>query len=96
MKGYHGIKRNLLVGTAFAMGAMGWHSAAAAQAVPAQAVPAGDQSAPEAKPQEIVVTGSYLGNIRQENRASPILAVDNAAIARTGSSNGASKTARWK
>jgi hypothetical protein len=32
MKGYHGIKRNLLVGTAFAMGAMGWHSAAAAQA----------------------------------------------------------------
>jgi iron complex outermembrane receptor protein len=33
------------------------------------------------------VTGSYLGNIRQENRASPILAVDNAAIARTGSSS---------
>ncbi|MBB3357418.1 MULTISPECIES: TonB-dependent siderophore receptor [unclassified Novosphingobium] len=82
MKGYHGIKHNLLVGTAFAMGVMGWHGAAAAQATP----PA-DQPAPEAKPQEIVVTGSYLGNIRQENRASPILAVDNAAIARTGSSS---------
>jgi iron complex outermembrane receptor protein len=33
---------------------------------------------------EVVVTGSYLGNIRQEDRASPVLSIDTEAIARTG------------
>ncbi|MEL0212645.1 MAG: TonB-dependent receptor plug domain-containing protein, partial [Novosphingobium sp.] len=34
--------------------------------------------------EEIVVTGTYLGNIRQEDRASPVLAVDAKALQRTG------------
>ena len=33
---------------------------------------------------EIVVTGTYLGNIRQEDRASPVVTVDAEALARTG------------
>ena len=33
---------------------------------------------------EVVVTGSYLGNIRQEDRASPVLSIDTEAIAKTG------------
>jgi iron complex outermembrane receptor protein len=33
---------------------------------------------------EVVVTGSYLGNVRQEDRASPVLSIDTEAIARTG------------
>ena len=54
-------------------------------AAPAQAQsapPAAD--APAAPNQEIVVTGSYLGNIRQEDRASPVLSVDTKAMERTG------------
>jgi iron complex outermembrane receptor protein len=57
-------------------------------AAPAQAQsapPAAD--APAAPNQEIVVTGSYLGNIRQEDRASPVLSVDTKAMERTGVSS---------
>jgi len=39
---------------------------------------------PEDTVAEVVVTGSYLGNIRQEDRASPVLSIDTEAIARTG------------
>lgn len=48
---------------------------------PAAGEPAAD--APQ-KSEEIVVTGTYLGNIRQEDRASPVLAVDAKALQRTG------------
>ncbi|WCT79513.1 TonB-dependent receptor plug domain-containing protein [Novosphingobium humi] len=46
--------------------------------------PAMAQTAPETKPQEIIVTGSYLGNVRQEDRASPIVSVDSKALEKTG------------
>lgn len=36
---------------------------------------------------EIIVTGTYLGNVRQEDRASPILTVDTKALERTGVSS---------
>jgi iron complex outermembrane receptor protein len=87
MTGVFGTKHWLMAGTALTVGIAGLQGQACAQA-PAATAPAADQvQASEAKPQDIVVTGSYLGNIRQENRASPILAVDNAAIERTGSSS---------
>jgi iron complex outermembrane receptor protein len=87
MTGVFGTKHWLMAGTALTVGIAGLQGQACAQA-PAATAPAADQAqAGEAKPQDIVVTGSYLGNIRQENRASPILAVDNAAIERTGSSS---------
>ncbi|WP_372730838.1 TonB-dependent receptor domain-containing protein [Novosphingobium sp.] len=40
-----------------------------------------------ASSQEIIVTGTYLGNVRQEDRASPILSVDSKALERTGVSS---------
>ncbi|WP_084455163.1 TonB-dependent receptor plug domain-containing protein [Novosphingobium rosa] len=83
MTGVFGTKHWLMAGTALTIGITGLQGQACAQAAPA----ADQVQASEPKPQDIVVTGSYLGNIRQENRASPILAVDNAAIERTGSSS---------
>lgn len=47
---------------------------------------AGTADEPE-KAQQIVVTGTYLGNVRQEDRASPILSVDTKALQRTGVSS---------
>jgi len=41
-------------------------------------------AAPEDTVAEVVVTGSYLGNIRQEDRASPVVTIDTEAIAKTG------------
>lgn len=83
MTGVYGTKHWLMAGTALTIALTGLQGQAHAQAAPAA-----EQAPPtEPKPQDIVVTGSYLGNIRQENRASPVLAVDNAAIARTGSSS---------
>ena len=41
-------------------------------------------TAPEDNGPDIVVTGSYLGNVRQEDRASPILSIDSQSLARTG------------
>jgi iron complex outermembrane receptor protein len=76
MTGFSGSRAWLLVGTALSMGL---HGAAFAQ---------GDAPQPEpAKTQDIVVTGSYLGNIRQENRASPVLSMDTAALGRTGTTS---------
>lgn len=53
-------------------------ASAFATAAMAQAADPADEVA------EVVVTGSYLGNIRQEDRASPVLSIDTEAIARTG------------
>lgn len=83
MTGVYKARHWLMAGTALAIGIDGLQGQACAQAVPA----ADQAQAGEPKPQDIVVTGSYLGNIRQENRASPVLAVDNAAIERTGASS---------
>lgn len=61
---------------------------AAAFATPAFAQAADEAEAEQpAKAQEIIVTGTYLGNVRQEDRASPILAVDAKALERTGVSS---------
>jgi len=56
-----------------------------AQTTPAPEAAAPDtaQAAPPVE-QEIVVTGSFLRNVRQEDRASPVLSVSSADIARTG------------
>ena len=57
----------------------------AASATPlfAQSAPATDTAGP-AKSEEIIVTGTYLGNVRQEDRASPTLSVDIKSFQRTG------------
>jgi len=52
------------------------------QVAPADAPP--PLAAPEDNGPDIVVTGSYLGNVRQEDRASPILSIDSQSLARTG------------
>ncbi|MET3827142.1 iron complex outermembrane receptor protein [Sphingomonas sp. PvP055] len=52
------------------------------QVAPADAPP--PVAAPEDTGPDIVVTGSYLGNVRQEDRASPILSIDSQSLARTG------------
>lgn len=66
-------------------------SAIALMAVTANAAMAQSDAAAEktdaAKTEEIVVTGTYLGNVRQEDRASPILTVDTKALERTGVSS---------
>lgn len=41
----------------------------------------------DAAADEIVVTGSYLGNVRQEDRASPLVSIDSEALQRTGVSS---------
>jgi iron complex outermembrane receptor protein len=70
----------------------------ASEATAQVASPAGATPAVEAPPAppatrlaetaaDIVVTGSYLGNVRQENRASPILSIDAKALERTGAAS---------
>lgn len=53
---------------------------ASAQAAPSAGKEVGDIA-------EIVVTGSYLGNVKQEDRASPILSIDAKTLERTGVSS---------
>ena len=53
-------------------------------ALMASSAPVMAQSTTDAKAQEIVVTGSYLGNVRQEDRASPVVSVDAKTLERTG------------
>lgn len=56
-------------------------------AAPAIAQVSGDAQSATADPsavEEVVITGSYLRNVHQEDRASPILAVNQAEIAKTG------------
>lgn len=55
---------------------------AVAQTAASADVPAAGAEAPAEA--DIVVTGSYLGNVRQEDRASPILAIDTKSLERTG------------
>ncbi|WP_157812612.1 TonB-dependent receptor plug domain-containing protein [Novosphingobium kunmingense] len=45
------------------------------------------ESEPADDTQQIVVTGTYLGGVRQEDRASPVLTVDAEALDRTGVSS---------
>jgi iron complex outermembrane receptor protein len=63
-------------------------TSALAQSVPPATLPAtpAGTSEPEAQDAapDIVVTGSYLGNVRQEDRASPILSIDSETFAKTG------------
>lgn len=80
------LRANLLAG----LSAAGMLAATAqplwAQQAPTKATTAdGDAAAANNAP--IVVTGTYLGNVRQEDRASPIVSVDAAALDRTGVSS---------
>jgi len=79
----------LLGGLSITVVAMMLATTATAQAADPQS-PAADPQTPAAAPPQaeitpdIVVTGSYLRNVRQEDRASPILSIDSANLARTG------------
>lgn len=53
----------------------------------AQSAAPADAGAPQDNGPEIIVTGSYIGNIKQEDRASPIVSIDSAAIDRAGVSS---------
>ncbi len=70
-----GRRASLLAGASLALVASAIATAAAAQAT---------TSAPADTVAEVVVTGTYLGNIRQEDRASPVVSLDTQAIERTG------------
>ena len=63
-------------------------AACAALAAPAsaQSTPTGAAQVADAATtaEEIIVTGSYLGKVRQEDRASPLISVDSEALRRTG------------
>jgi len=83
---FPGITRNRvrrLTGLSAAALAITSASTASAQIAPGMQTPS--PAAPAENPGgEIVVTGSYLGNVRQEDRASPILSIDTKALDRTG------------
>ena len=82
--------RTLLGGLSIGALAMMLATAASAQTAPAATPTPSDPPGPAAKAQEeqagpdIVVTGSYLRNVRQEDRASPILTIDSESLAKTG------------
>jgi iron complex outermembrane receptor protein len=62
-------------------------SAAGAQtsdAAPTATIPSGADAAAQATGPEVVITGTLLRNIRQEDRASPVLSATQADIAKTG------------
>lgn len=82
--------RTLLGGLSIGALAMMLATAASAQTAPAATPTPSDPPGPAAAAQEeqagpdIVVTGSYLRNVRQEDRASPILTIDSESLAKTG------------
>jgi iron complex outermembrane receptor protein len=78
--------RRLLGGLSIGTLATMLATAAAAQVAPTAPPPAAEPAAAQDEPPapDIVVTGSYLRNVRQEDRASPILTIDSASLAKTG------------
>ncbi|MFA5965223.1 MAG: TonB-dependent receptor [Sphingomonas sp.] len=80
-------RARLFAGLSVAALAMTLAAEATAQTAPPTAPSAAASPDAETTTPDVVVTGSYLGNVRQEDRASPTLSFDAKALERTGATS---------